>query len=188
MPRHLIPCETWMHAELATPPALPPCVPSPLVLFGQHDGPAMRHGLRSSHLLLSGRRRSRASKSSAQQPNRAGRGDLNQPVLPPGYMSSASRRCNDWRHSSVGSPRTSVPTAVTIASHRVNTILLTTAVAVDVCGVMRREGKGTGQMIEPHPQCSAYCTTFATATNTAVVCQTKHRHRPSCKFLPLKQC
>jgi len=23
--------------------------------------------------------------------------------------------------------------------------------------VMRRERKGTGQMIEPHPQCSAYC-------------------------------
>jgi len=113
--------------------------------------------------------------------------------------------------------------------------------AVDVCGVMRREGKGTGQMIEPHPHCSAYCTTFATgsakdsprqqltmngvarveeietglaaskalnesrphllrrqrhlmclvlpfatatSTDTAVVCQTKHRHRPRCKFLP----
>jgi len=73
-----------MHAELATPPALPPCVPSPLVLFGQHDGPAMRHGLRSSHLLLSGRRWSRAS-------NRAGRGDLNRPVLRADYMSSAPR-------------------------------------------------------------------------------------------------
>jgi len=42
-------------------------------------------------------------------------------------------------------------------SRRVVSVLLTTAVAVDVCGVMRREGKGTGQMIEPHPQCSAYC-------------------------------
>jgi len=40
---------------------------------------------------------------------------------------------------------------------RVVSVLLTTAVAVNVCGVMRREGKGTGQMIEPHPQCSAYC-------------------------------
>jgi len=39
---------------------------SPLARFGQHDGPAVRRGLRSSHLLLSGRRRSRASKSSAQ--------------------------------------------------------------------------------------------------------------------------
>ena len=39
---------------------------------------------------------------------------------------------------------------------RVVSVLLTTAVAVDVCGVMRREGKGTGQMIEPHPECSAY--------------------------------
>jgi len=42
-------------------------------------------------------------------------------------------------------------------SRRVMSVLLTTAVAVDVCGVMRHEGKGTGQMIEPHPQCSAYC-------------------------------
>jgi len=68
----------------------------------------MRHGLRSSHLLLSGRRRSRASKSSAQRPNRACRDDLNWPVLRPGYMSSVSHQCDDWRHSSVGSPRTSV--------------------------------------------------------------------------------
>ena len=43
-----------------------------------------------------------------------------------------------------------------VASCRVNIVLLPTAVAVDVCGVMRREGKGTAQMIEPHPQCSAY--------------------------------
>ena len=61
----------------------PPCMSaSPLARFGQHDGPAMWRGLRSSHLLLSGRRRSRAS-------NRAGRGDLNRPVLRPDYMSSA---------------------------------------------------------------------------------------------------
>jgi len=59
---------------------------------------------------------------------------------------------------------------VTIASRRVNIALLTMAVAVDVCGVIRREGKGTGQMIELHPQCSAYCMTFATGTDTAVVC------------------
>jgi len=39
---------------------------SPLARFGQHDGPAMRCGLHSSHLLLSGHRRSRASMSSAQ--------------------------------------------------------------------------------------------------------------------------
>jgi len=47
---------------------------SPLARFGQHDGPAMRRRLCSSHLLLSGRRRSRAS-------NWAGRGDLNRQVL-----------------------------------------------------------------------------------------------------------
>jgi len=29
MPRHLIPCETWTHAELVTPPALPPRVHFP---------------------------------------------------------------------------------------------------------------------------------------------------------------
>ena len=95
------------------------------------------------------------------RPNSACRGNLNQPVLSPGYMSSVSHRCEDWRHSSAGSRRTSVwsvawPTAATIASRRVNIVLLPTAVAVDVCGVMRREGKETGQMIEPHPQCSAY--------------------------------
>jgi len=39
---------------------------SPLARFGQHDGPAMRRGLRSSHLLLSRHRRSRASMSLVQ--------------------------------------------------------------------------------------------------------------------------
>jgi len=38
---------------------------SPLARFGQHSGPAMRRGLLSSHLLLSGRRRSRASNRAA---------------------------------------------------------------------------------------------------------------------------
>jgi len=60
-------------------------------------------------------------------------------------------------------------------------VLLTTAAAVDVRVVMRREGKGTGQMIDT--QCMVH-TGPATATANAVVCQTKHRHRPSCKFLP----
>ena len=44
------------------------------------------------------------------RPNRAGRGDLNRPVLR-STMSFASGRCDDWHHSSgpsVGSPRTSV--------------------------------------------------------------------------------
>jgi len=58
-----------MHAELVTPPALPPRIRFPTRAIRSarpHDGPAMWRGLRSSHLLLSGRRRSRASKSSAQ--------------------------------------------------------------------------------------------------------------------------
>jgi len=108
-----------MHAELATPPALPPCVPSPLAPFGQHDGPAIWRRLRPSHLLLSGHCRSRGSKSSAQPclPRRS------QPTGLTAGLSSASRWCDDWRHSSVGSPRTSVwsvarPTAETIASRR----------------------------------------------------------------------
>jgi len=45
---------------------LPRTSTSPLARFGQHDGPAMRRWLRSLHLLLSGRRRSRTSMSSAQ--------------------------------------------------------------------------------------------------------------------------
>jgi len=61
-----------------------------------------------------------------------------------------------------------------------NIILLTTAAAVDVCVVMRREGRGTGQTT--HPQCMVY-TAPATGTDTAVLCQTKHRHQPSYKFL-----
>jgi len=43
--------------------------------------------------------------------NQAGRGDLNRPVLRPGYMAFASHRCNGWRHSSgpsIGSPRAAV--------------------------------------------------------------------------------
>jgi len=43
------------------------------------------------------------------RPNRAGRGDLNRPVLWPDYV-VCPRRCDDWRHSSgpsVGLPRTS---------------------------------------------------------------------------------
>jgi len=172
-----------MHAELVTPPALPPCVPSPLAPFGQHDGPAMRRGLRSSHLLLSGRHRSRASKSRSKS-NRACRGDLNQPVLPPGCHLPPADAMTDVTQVSVRRelPLDRLRDQPLRRSRRVNIVLLTTAVAVDVCGVMRREGKGTGQMIEPHPQCSAYCTTFA--TDTVVVCQTKHRHRQSCKFLP----
>ena len=68
--------------------------------------------------------------------------------------------------------------------HRVNIVLLTTAVAVDVWVVMRHEGKVMGQMIDL--QCMVHSAPiFATDTDTAVVCQTKHRHRPSCKFLPL---
>jgi len=62
-----------------------------------------------------------------------------------------------------------------------NIVLLTTAVAVDVCVVIRREGKGTGQMTDP--QCMVH-TAPATGTDTSVVCQIKHRHRLSCKFLP----
>jgi len=50
-------------------------------------------------------------------------------------------------------------------SRRVVSVLLTTAVAVDVCGVMRREGKGTGQMIDPHPQCMVHSADI------------RHRHR-----------
>jgi len=50
------------------------------------------------------------------------------------------------------------------------------AVAVDMCGVMRREGKGMGQMTDP--QCMVHTASiFATGTDTAVVCQTKYRHR-----------
>jgi len=49
--------------------------------------------------------------------------------------------------------------------------------------LMRREGKGTGQMTDP--QCMVHTLpATATGTYTVVVCQTKHRHRPSCKFLP----
>ena len=68
MPRHLIPCETWTERTPSWWHRLPsPHAPaSQLARFGQHDVPAMRRGLRSSHLLLCGRRRSRASKSSAQ--------------------------------------------------------------------------------------------------------------------------
>jgi len=43
-----------------------PHIRFPLARFGQHDGPAMWRRLRSLHLLLSGRRRSSASMSSAQ--------------------------------------------------------------------------------------------------------------------------
>jgi len=78
------------------------------------------------------------------------------------------------------SPRS---TTATIVSLCVNIVLLTTMVAVDVCTVMRREGKGRGQVIDP--QCIVYTAPIiATGTDTGVVCQTKHRHRPSCKFLP----
>jgi len=35
--------------------------------------------------------------------------------------------------------------------------------------MMRREGKGTGQMIDPHPQCMVH-TAPIFATTTAVVC------------------
>jgi len=38
-----------------------------------------------------------------------------------------------------------------------------------------------GQMTDP--QCMVH-TAPATAIHAAVVCQTKHHHRPSCKFLP----
>jgi len=56
-----------MHDELATPPALLcPARLLPHSRFSQHDHPAMWRGLSSSHLLLSGRRRSCASMSSAQ--------------------------------------------------------------------------------------------------------------------------
>jgi len=41
MPRHLIPCETWTHAELVTPPVLPP-----RVRFPTH---AIRSARRSSY-------------------------------------------------------------------------------------------------------------------------------------------
>ena len=48
-------------------------------------------------------------------------------------------------------------------------VLLTTTAAVDVCGMMRREGKGTGQMIDPHPQCMVH-TAPIFDTATVVVC------------------
>jgi len=77
-----------MHGDTAL---LPRMSASPLARFSQHDGAAMWRRLRSSHLLLSGRRQWCVSKSSA---NRAGRGNLNRPVLRP-IMSLASRRCDD---------------------------------------------------------------------------------------------
>jgi len=55
-------------------------------------------------------------------------------------------------------------------------------VLVDVCIVMSREGKEMGQMVDP--QCMVHTAIFAKDTDTVVVCQTKHRHQPSCKFLP----
>jgi len=51
----------WMHHDIAL---LPHASASPLARLGQHDCPAMWRGLCSSHLLLSRRRRSHASKSS----------------------------------------------------------------------------------------------------------------------------
>jgi len=47
-------------------------------------------------------------------------------------------------------------------------VLLTTAAAVDVCVVMRREGKGTGQMIDT--QCMVH-------TGPATGHRHRHRHR-----------
>jgi len=53
MPHHLIPRECTATLPSSS---LPDASASPLARFGQHDGPALRRGLRSSHLLLGGRR------------------------------------------------------------------------------------------------------------------------------------
>jgi len=73
-------------------------------------------------------------------------------------------------------------TAATIASRRVRIINDGGGGWHVRCDEAWGEGNGTDDWTTPPMQCILQ--TCATATDTAVVCQTKHCHRPSCKFLP----